>query len=55
MNDHSRNRPKIASEGDYLLCAQHLPEAGSYADGRSFDEQHDPGWSERDKAWFPQR
>jgi arylsulfatase A-like enzyme len=42
----------MAAEGDYLLHAHHLPPAGAYVDGRGFDEQHDPGWSESDKAWL---
>jgi hypothetical protein len=43
------------TEGDELRYARHLPPAGSYVDGRGVDEQHDPGWSERDKAWFAHR
>ena len=43
----------MAAEGDYLLHAQHLLPAGSYCDGRGFNQQHDPGvWSEAEKAWF---
>jgi arylsulfatase A-like enzyme len=49
---HRRLMTWMASEGDYLLHAQHLPSTGSYIDGRSFDEQHDPGWSDHDKAWL---
>jgi arylsulfatase A-like enzyme len=52
---HRRLMAWMEAEGDELLQAQHLLPVGSYADGRSFDEQHDPGWSERDKAWFAQR
>jgi hypothetical protein len=43
----------MATEGDYLLHAQHLLPMGSYCDGRGFDQQHDSGiWSEAEKAWF---
>jgi arylsulfatase A-like enzyme len=52
---HGRLMAWMEAEGDELLHAQHLLPVGSYADGRGFDEQHDPGWSERDKAWFAQR
>ena len=52
---HRRLMAWMEAEGDYLLHAQHLLPTGSYIDGRSFDEQHDPGWSDRDKAWFAQR
>jgi arylsulfatase A-like enzyme len=52
---HRRLMAWMEAEGDALLHAQHLLPVGSYVDGRGFDEQHDPGWSERDKAWFAQR
>jgi arylsulfatase A-like enzyme len=52
---HRRLMAWMEAEGDALLHAQYLLPAGSYIDGRGFDEQHDPGWSERDKAWFAQR
>jgi arylsulfatase A-like enzyme len=51
---HRRLIAWMEAEGDELLHAQHLLPVGSYVDGRSFDEQHDPGWSERDKRWFAQ-
>jgi arylsulfatase A-like enzyme len=49
---HARLMAWMQSEGDYLLCAEHLRPVGSYVDGRAFEEQHDPGWSEADWAWF---
>lgn len=39
-------------EGDYLLCARHLPPPGTYVDSRGADEQHDHGWSAEEWAWF---
>ena len=51
---HHRLVSWMEAEGDYLLHAQHLMPVGSYVDGRSFEEQHDPGWPDRDKAWFAQ-
>jgi arylsulfatase A-like enzyme len=54
-NLHRRLMAWMEAENDTLLHAKHLLPVGSYVDGRSFDEQHDPGWSERDKAWFAQR
>ena len=52
---HRRLMAWMEAEDDELLHARHLLPVGSYVDGRGFDEQHDPGWSERDKAWFAQR
>jgi arylsulfatase A-like enzyme len=52
---HRRLVAWMEAEGDELLHARHLLPVGSYVDGRGFHEQHDPGWSERDKAWFAQR
>jgi len=50
---HQRLMMWMASEGDYLLHAQHLLPVGFYCDGRGFDQQHDPGvWSETEKDWF---
>lgn len=49
---HARLKAWMQSEGDYLLCAEHLRPVGSYVDGRALEEQHDPGWSEADWAWF---
>ncbi|MFN2237315.1 MAG: sulfatase-like hydrolase/transferase [Anaerolineales bacterium] len=43
----------MADEDDYLLHTRHLLPAGSYVDGRGFEQQHDPGvWSEAEKSWF---
>jgi arylsulfatase A-like enzyme len=52
---HGRLLAWMETEGDYLLHTQHLLPAGSYCDGRSFEEQHDPGWPARDKAWLVSR
>lgn len=42
----------MEAEGDYLVDAEHLLPVGAYIDGRGFEDQHDPGWSERDWTWF---
>jgi arylsulfatase A-like enzyme len=52
---HARLLAWMEAEGDYLLCAEHLRPAGSYVDGRAWQEQHDPGWSEQDWAWYRNR
>jgi len=50
---HARLMAWMADEGDYLRCAEHLPPPGSYIDGRSADDQHDPGyWTDNEKAWY---
>jgi arylsulfatase A-like enzyme len=49
---HARLMAWMAAEEDYLLCAGHVRSVGSYVDGRAFEEQHDPGWSEAEWAWL---
>ncbi|NOZ23349.1 MAG: sulfatase-like hydrolase/transferase [Planctomycetes bacterium] len=45
---HAKLMAWMESEGDYLLCAGHLPPPGTYIDGRSVEERHDHGaqWPE---------
>jgi len=52
---HKRLMDWMRDEGDYLLCNAHVMPVGSYIDGRSWEEQHDPGWSKEDWAWFRRR
>jgi arylsulfatase A-like enzyme len=49
---HKRLTAWMEAECDYLRCAERLPPVGSYVDGRGFDEQHDPGWGEDERAWL---
>jgi hypothetical protein len=49
---HRRLMAWMEAEGDYLLCTEHLLPVGAYVDGRTFEDQHDPGWSDRDRTWF---
>jgi arylsulfatase A-like enzyme len=52
---HARLMDWMEAEGDYLLCCNQLRPVGSYVDGRAWEEQHDPGWSEADWAWYRNR